>query len=198
MDDNNKQQTPSPKLRKHFVHKRRFIIWVIVSFIIIAAAGVYFVYFNPFNNSQDSNSQATDAAITKKKETISKVESLVTDKGSQAGQSFLDTELAKTSDPKEQAQLYMDKASLADSIPGGSDKVKALEYAYKAEGLSPNEETALMIAVFEENQNDIPNAIKYYKLFLERFSKNSNEVLYRKVDYDYYTTYVGELEASIK
>ena len=197
MDDSNTQQTPSPKSRKHFVHKRWFVIWAIISFIIIAA-GVYFVYFNPFNNSQDSNSQAADTAITKKKETIDKVESLVTDQGSQAGQSFLDTELAKTNDSKEQAQLYMDKASLVDSILGGSDKVKALEYAYKAEGLSPTEETALMIAVFEENQNDIPNAIKYYKLFLERFSKNSNEVLYGKVDYDYYTTYVGELEASIK
>lgn len=197
MDDSDIKQKPVHKLRKHFAHKKRFIIWAIVSFVVIAAAGVYFVYFNPFN-SQNSNTQAAEKAAAKRNEISGEVESIVSDKGSQAGQTFLDDELAKTGDSKEQAQLYMSKAALVGSLPGGNDKVKALEYAYKAESLSPDEETALVIALFEESQNNIPNAIKYYKLFLERFSKNSDEVAYSKVDYDYYAARVSELEASIK
>lgn len=194
-EDSTTQQTPTPKLHKHFVHKKRFIIWAIVSLVVIAVAGVYFVYFN---NIQDSNTQAAEKAAAKRNEISGEVESIVSDKGSQAGQTFLDDELTKTGDSKEQAQLYMSKAALVGSLPGGNDKVKALEYAYKAESLSPDEETALVIALFEESQDNTPNAIKYYKLFLERFSKNSDEVAYSKVDYDYYAARVGELEASIK
>lgn len=202
MDDSDKQKKSAPKLKQFFIRKRLFVIWGAALLITAAAVGVYFLYFNPFNdnsNNQEKVAQVSEAEVAKKHDLYNETDSIVSEEGYQAGQDNLDIELAKTSDPREQAQLYILKASIAGSSSIESDLVKALEYAYKAESLFPSEETALVIASFEDSQNNIPDAIKYYKLFLERFSNNSDRSLYiyRQADYDYYNARVSELEAGI-
>ena len=198
MINSDHQQKPVHKLRKHFISKKWLIISIIVFLFIVGSLSVWVFFTRNSLNVTDSNIKALDLTAAKANEVTKKVEAIVTNKGPQAGQDYLNTELVKTSNPKEQAQLYINKSALASSAMGGSDGIHALEYAQKAEDLSPDAETALSVALLEEGQGNIPVAIKYYKLYLERSPKNSQSIEPSEDDYDFYVARVARLEKGTK
>jgi len=187
--DNKKHQKPAHKLRRFFVHNKWPLI-IVSLIILVSVAGGGFVYFNSLNVKESAQPK-----LTNRDEISIKADSIVKDEGYKAAGVFLDNELSKTDDSTIQSHLYINKALLASSPAGGSDESKALEYSLRAEELSPDEETAQMIAVHYENLGDLTNAIKYYKIYLSRLPDGSAGSL--SSDYDYYQIYVSELEAAL-
>jgi hypothetical protein len=116
--------------------------------------------------------------------------------GPEAGQAVLDERLTQATDNKEKAAIYSQKATLAASPSGGGDTSKALEYAYLTEEQDPTYASAIYIADLEyyENDNKV-NALKYYKLYLERLTDQAIDL--NPGDKAYYEQLVQEIEASL-
>jgi ABC-type Na+ efflux pump permease subunit len=186
MNDSNQHKKMAPKSSKRFFQKNRLVIGFMVIVIIILGFVGGWIYIS---NQKSTNETKVDD--------LTKVYAIVSDKGYDAGKSYLENELKKTNKPSEQAEINKNLAIITGSVSGGNSKGKALVYAYKAEKLHPSGETAMIIATFEEFMGNIQKAIKYYKLYLERMPK-SLSTQSGQSDYDYYATRVSELEAGLK
>jgi|GEM_PF-3032845 len=193
MDKVNKHKN-SPFLKR--LIRRKWLVAIMVFFVIaILAGGGYFIYTKiiiPDNTKSDNTKQEIAKS---KSEDYSKATSVAAKDGPEAGQNILDKELTKTTDVKAQAEIYLNKSTLAGSFIGGLNKVKALDYSYKAEGLYPDFRTALSIASLEEKSN-VQNSIKYYKLYLERAPKDSANS--EPGDYEYYSSKLKQLQGLVK
>lgn len=185
--------------------KQKKIIYVataIVTVLLIVAAS-FFVY----TVSQGSKQVTTDdqtrraagiptaADLANRQQLDSQALAAAKDKGAAGGQAVYDTQLNATSDKKQQAVIYSQKAAFASSPSGGNDLKSALDYAYKAEGLAPDYGTAILIAQLEESLKDIPNAVKYYKLYLARL--NPEAIALNPGDKEAYEAKVLELEKQL-
>lgn len=120
---------------------------------------------------------------------------LVVEKGYEAGQEQLDTQLNEAKDNQQKAALYLDKASLAVAQPVDAiDYAQALEYAYQSEALDPTYESAALIAQIEDYAlSNIVIAIKYYHLVLERSTPEIKDL--NPGDYEAIQARLTELEA---
>lgn len=84
--------------------------------------------------------------------------------------------------------------------PSGDYK-QALEFANKAEELYPSTTSILTVAIIDEKLNNKTEALKNYKLYLERMKKfldsysGDFKSTYQR-SYDNYKTYVEKLEAA--
>lgn len=186
MSYNAKEHKQAKKLHKiHFSKK-----WIIIIILIICSAvgGGLFVLNHYSTVSNGSKTETTRVEIKKL------LDSEVKKSGAKAGQDLLTTKSNETSNSQEKSQIYIEKAVLAGSVVGSSDNTKALEYAYQAEKYYPNKETAYSVAFYEEKLGNIINAIKYYKLYMDRLSNSEDD----RIDFDYYSAYVKKLEAGDK
>jgi len=167
-------------------NKKVIVLCIVAVIVLIIAVMGVLLYMH---KAQDSKAEKTG-----------QLSDTVYKDGFNAGQKLLDEDLKKTTNPEEQSKIYINKATLM-SQANDADKTKALEYAYKAESLFPNENTAMLIASLEEAQKNTSNAIKYYKLYLERLSKkitsqDPEDMTVR--EYNYYKKHLEALEKSIK
>ncbi|MEI6850418.1 MAG: hypothetical protein WCK26_00445 [Candidatus Saccharibacteria bacterium] len=177
---------------------KKWLIIIIILLISCSVFGVYYIYNNFFTQKKSVQTiKEKDKLVDNSNILTVKVEAKISESGYQAGQNLLDEELQKSSDPKDQAQIYSLKSMYTGSYGGGNDKVKALEYAYKAENLYPDKNTALSIATQERYQNNIPNAIKYYKLYLERAKNGPVLIGQEQDDYDFYELELKKLESGV-
>lgn len=180
----------------------RFIatIFIVASILTV----IFFVIVRYSNDAGVSGVNSSSVAVKNEdaeQERIAiakKVDALVMDSGPESAQEYLNSEIKSATDAEEEAQLYIDKAVLAGSLPGGQNYAQAIEFALKADGLYPTEESALIVANIEMNQNNIPNAIKYYKIYLDRASKGLEGEALDDSTYDYYYRLISDLEAGIK
>ena len=186
-ENDNQQKKPS-KPHKHLSRKK--ILVIITSIILSIIIGTCVIYFGL--NKNNDKTKSDDTFLNHKKRT-DKMTDIIADGGVEAGKTYLDNELKKTSDAKERSQIYQDKAVLIASHLGGEDKETALGYAYKAEEIYPSEGTALLIASIEDDLGHISNAIKYYKLYLSRLPNKTDSL--NKTDYDFYSARLSELES---
>lgn len=115
--------------------------------------------------------------------------------GPAAAQQVFDDKLQTTTDDQQKSDIYIQKATLAGSATGGSNLAQALEYAYDGEEVSPTYATAILIASLEEQLGNKANALKYYKLYLDRLTDEANQL--NPGDKDAYTRKVQQLEAEL-
>lgn len=167
-------------------NKKAIILCIVVVIALIVTVMGIILYLNKIQDSKaEKTAQLSDTVYTQ---------------GFDAGQKVLDENLKKTTNPEEQSKIYINKATLM-SQANDDDKTKALEYAYTAERLYPTENTAMLIASLSEAQKNTTNAIKYYKLYLERVSKkitseDPNDMTVR--EYNYYKKHLEALEKGLK
>lgn len=88
---------------------------------------------------------------------------IVAEEGREAAREFVDEKIASVESDEEKAMLLIYKGTLSSDIPGAP-----IEYAQQAEDLSPSYTSASALATYYELEGDNANAIKYYKLMLER------------------------------
>lgn len=144
---------------------------------------------------QESETTTSGDTSSLNNDVYDQVQSIVSKEGMEAAQIFLDEKISQTNNETEQAQLYLEKSSLSSN---DENKNQALEYAYNAESLDPNEKTAFWVAIAEESVGNIEEAIKYYRLFLERAPDRESDIESSDgIDYDFYENHVKELEASL-
>lgn len=166
-------------------------LWLIIGAIILLglglAAAAYFVI--PLFNSAKTNDENNTGTTSKyTPSTYDQASSIATSQGYAAGQKMLDDKLSATQSPAEQASIYTSKATIAMN-----DKKydEALSFALKAEQIQPTKGTADLVAQVYELKNDKPNAIKYYKIVLGRFS--NKDKITTPDDYSYYQSKLQEL-----
>lgn len=116
------------------------------------------------------------------------------DKGEAAGQAVLDAQLAKTTDAKEQAIIYGNKASLALSTDGGGDQTTALSYALKSDALNPTGDSAEVLASLFANSGDKKNAIIYYQKAIDRIGDYNLAGARNQAFVDFYKQQILELQ----
>jgi hypothetical protein len=116
--------------------------------------------------------------------------------GAEAGQAVFNEQLAATNSKSEKAAIYSQKAELALTPAGGANTAQALEFAYLAEQEAPTYATALFIAEIEFNDmNNRTNALKYYKLYLERLTDEG--IALNPGDKEYFEQRIREIEESL-
>ena len=95
---------------------------------------------------------------------------IVESQGRDAARDFVDEKIASVESDEEKAMLLIYRGNLSSDIPGAP-----LDYAQQAEDLSPSFTSASALATYYELEGDNENAIKYYKLMLERASEDFAE-----------------------
>jgi len=194
MDENNKHKNP-PFLKRLF-RKKWLVVIIVVIFVTLLTGGGYFIYNKYFVSVKESSNKQTakqaDQEITS--EDISgQMYNISSKNGIDAGQRYLDDKLETANDNAVKALVYIRKAELTSSLLGNHNYTKALEYSYKAESLSPSADAALSIALYEDKSGNTANAIKYYKLYLERNPKGADDA--ETNNFGYYTSRIKELES---
>jgi len=154
--------------------------------------------WNP-GQSQEEKKQAEDSQkaaveVQKNQATYNKALEAAQNEGPEAGQGVLDTALTTAGSDAEKAVIYQQKSSLASSGSQQPDTESAIEYAYEAEKLNPTYGSAILIATLEDRNNNSVDAIKYYKLYLERLDETAESQ--NPGDRQYYERRVAELEAA--
>ena len=194
MDKNNKHKNPS-SLNRLF-RKKWLMSIIIVFFVALLAGGGYFIY-NKYSVSiiDSSNKQTAKQADQEiiSEDISGQMYNITSKKGIDAGQKYLDDKLETANDNAVKALVYIRKAELTSSLLGNHNYTKALEYAYRAESLSPSADTALSIALYEDKSGNTANAIKYYKLYLEKKPKGVDDA--ETNNYEYYSSRIKELES---
>lgn len=151
--------------------KRIALIASIISLIVITATVLTYFFF--FRTTPQAATTKTDKAtqnqpVSKKNEALrTEATSLLQSKGQAASQQKLDEALTATTDNTDKSYIYTLKIAVASAAAEPSYQT-ILDYAYQAEKLNPTYETALNVAEIEKQMANKPNAITYYKLYLER------------------------------
>lgn len=181
----NKLKLVKNKLSNIRIKKSTFVIAIISCAMVGSFAAILIVN----NNKLQNGTVGTPA------ENFAKASDVAQKSGAESGQKVLDDKLKQTNDSKIKAELYLNKATLASTLVSKNDYTKALEYAYESEKLNATANSALAIATMEEMKNNITNAIKYYKIYLERTPKPTSG---SSDGYAYYVSHVKELESKNK
>ena len=186
------------KLNKHFSRKKWLIIGLLV---IVFISGIFsgWLFIVSQKKSENSSVTATQPRSliqgAEKEKIVNELDTVVAKSGPEAGQAFLDSRISKTTGKQELSLLYSVKSTYSAFNVSESSQSDALKAAYKAEELGPTEDTAYVIAYLEENYGSLNNAIKYYKIFLNRIPKPSQ--MYDN-DFEYYSDYAKKLETGSK
>lgn len=199
------------------------IILFIVVAIVFLGFYLFSDYFKNEEGSKSNGTTSTSLTSATGSDLSTEAVAIAAESGYEAGQEYLDQALESASASSDKATIYLYKASLANSNKISADTSinsddsgsttnvdgtgsgytsvvptteTALEYAYKAEELSPSAASAITIASLEETIGNLENAIKYYKIYLER-GANSYDATNQDSDYDYYSNYIKELKVKL-
>lgn len=83
--------------------------------------------------------------------------------GKEAARAYVDEKIAGAATNSEKAMLLVYKSTISNDVPGAP-----LRFAQEAEALDESYTTASALASYYELAGDNANALKYYKLMLER------------------------------
>lgn len=161
MTDSNKQQTPASPARKHFSHKKWWIIVAIFVVLFLAGAVASWLYV-----SNQKTAQKQEAALLQAKrsqevnQTAGAAEKLINNGKPEEAKAVYDTAIKQTTDPYQKSILLLSKANLSLNDEKYDD---ALAIAKEAEAINQNSVVTQYIAQVYEAMGDAPNAIKYYQ-----------------------------------
>lgn len=164
MSSNNIQQSTLPKVKKHLSIKKRIIIAVIAIVIVTAGVLTWLYLNNYFSNRPVVNKQ--DLAIVASQTAVSSIIS----GDYNGGQKALDGSLSNATNPKDQAWIYIQKASVALNL---NKYTEAYDFASQAEKLSPDVNSAQMLAAAAAKKGDNADAIAKYELAISRITGKS-------------------------
>lgn len=174
--------------------KRRLSKPVLVSLIVIGAllvaGGGYLAVQRYFFASPDAQGPANPLSKTKE-DLYNKAVATVASDGAEQAQSEIGATLETLESDEDKSYAYTLKASLA---PPDTSQSEILGYYYEAEKLDPTFDTALNVATAEYYAGNKENALKYYKLYLERSIDKDGKNLDPQ-GRAYYEARVKELEA---
>ncbi|MEI6053918.1 MAG: hypothetical protein WCQ49_00940 [Candidatus Saccharibacteria bacterium] len=190
MSYNKKNHTSPDKTNKKIISKKVLIIGLTILLVIL---GGLFYYFYPILNKKDNTNEPAVSIV----ELNAEVDNLIENNLPQDAQKVLDDALVKAGDNDSvvKAQIYASKANLAQSAIGGNDFESALKFALEAERLNPTDNSALVVASLEESSGNKVEAIKYYKIYLDRYLKETEGATTDDSDYGYYSEHVNYLES---
>ncbi len=174
--------------------RKKIVIISIVMIVIGAGVGVYFMRDALFGGAPSKTSlpSSVDKNLNLKDITaVATAANTLSDSGAGPDkvQQVYDAAIESSTEPAVEAQYYIFKSS---AYINEKQYDQAFEAASKAESLSPSKSTAAELAEVYVLKNDKPNAIKYFKLAIERAgdpTDNSNYVV------EYYQQRITELEA---
>jgi tetratricopeptide (TPR) repeat protein len=147
---------------KKLLNKKRLVVAAIAITALIIIGIIIWWYMVSIHNHQST--QKYDESNSNKA-----IKSIITGDYS-AGQSALDKSLDATTDPKEQAWLYIQKSSVALNLKKYNE---AYDFAKKAEELNPDRTSAQMMADAAAKKGDNQEAISKYKLTISRITGTS-------------------------
>lgn len=188
------------------ISKKRTILFIaLTTVIVLIALYIFFLNKNTQDNKQKSEKSISNSDSLAKKYNLKNSDTygiayqVTKNDGDAAGQKYLDEQLKSTTDSKTKSKIYIYKSNLITSQAGGDTEL-ALEYAMKAESSYATDNTAIAIAIANEKLNNKSDAIKYYKLYLERMKKflDSYKGDYKSTyerNYEKYKSHLTELEA---
>jgi hypothetical protein len=110
-----------------------------------------------------------DASPAKGQSASSQAQSFELNGHQSAAQQLLDTAISHATNTKQEGALYEEKANLAY---GAGEYTQSIQYAQKAENLSPTVNRANWIASNAQVLGQNSLAVKYYKLELQRLGKS--------------------------
>lgn len=177
--------------------KSRILLTAGIILILLGVGlGVWWVLTH--NMTPSMTTQTSPSATNTKGDADAALYSLATktatDKGAAAGQAVLDAQLNKTTDTKEQAIIYGNKASLASSTAGGGNQTTALSYAIKSDSLNPTGDSAEVLAGMYAGSGDKKNAIIYYQKAIDRIGDYNSASATDQAFVDFYKQQILELQ----
>lgn len=179
-------------------HKKRFnkkvFFIVTIATVIILAIGVIALFIINSNNNTGDKSNNQPKAIDSETSLYDKVSLIIDNNGLDAGIDFIEEEIDSTDDPAQKAGLYITKSSILAMQDDKISKSEALKSAYDAESTYQSTGTALAIANNEERLGNLKDAIKYYRIYLERVPEEYRNDSESDYSYDYYSVYAEDLE----
>lgn len=157
--------TDSPKSGLISHSKRRRLLGVIVLLLVVGLGVVAGSFLGRSKQEQPVSRTETETKQTRPP-TISEQADKINFEGDyDKAQAFLDENIAKSSDPKEQSKLYETKALFALKAEKYED---SLEFAQKAEEINATRNSAVLIARSAEGLANKELAIEYYQKVLDR------------------------------
>ncbi len=166
--------------RKVFSSKKRVMIFIIALILVISGLFCYwyFIINKPSGVDILNNGSSTAdevAALDKSQNRYIQAVRAVSVDGYDAGQSFLDDEIiSNTNNDVERSYLYIQKSDLAIN---NANMDEAIAFAEKAEGFYQSRISAVTLAQLYEKKGDKANAIKFYKLTIERTTEDAKQML---------------------
>lgn len=171
---------------------RRTLIFAPIALIVAGAGYGVYIYFTSATSTAPGNEKGGTTAISTES-SFGKARAALLSEGPAAGQKVLDEELAKTSDPVDQAAIYGSKASIASSSEAGSDVKTAIDYALKAYELSPTSDNAALVAEMYRQAANNAKAIEYFKIAIDKIGDYSKADFQTQSAYKYYESLITEL-----
>lgn len=150
-----------------------YLIAAVIIIVLLALWGGFAIWNHQTATHLSKLQSAAKAQAAHPKPTVAtQATTLANTAGYQSGLSYIDSEIAKTTDKKIQGSLYEDKSSLAIN---DNDYAAALEYAQTAESLNPTANTAQLIAQAAEVLGNKQLAIEYYQKEISRLPANLDD-----------------------
>ena len=165
-----------PKRRLTNKAKRRALI--IGAVVVVLGVGAWLAWpaiggFFGLNQPKDDDTSqlpdidpATERKLVIQDELVERLQS----GGSEEAQAYLDEQLETASTDEEKSFILINKSTVASGNPG-----QALDYAQQAEEIEATYTSASALASLYEQSGDSRNALKYYRLMLERMPENFQE-----------------------
>lgn len=175
MDNQNSIPRPvdkdSPKDEKISHSKKRRLLTALLLMGIVALGAVAGLLINRSPKQQPT--PRTESPPTTRQPTISEQADKINFQGDyDKAQAFLDENIAKNTDPKEQSKLYQTKALFALNAKKYQD---SLGFAQKAEEINATRNSAVLIARSAEALGNKKLAIEYYQKVLDRTPETTAE-----------------------
>lgn len=162
------------------LHVRLWAIILLVVAIVAAVSGGMWAYYNDHHRKTTSSSNNMTASQGLSVNTVAKDQSithqalgLALNGQVSAAQQLLSNAIAQTTSAMQKGLLYEQKANIAY---GAGSYSQSLQYAQRAESLSPTADSANWIATDAMTLGQKPLALKYYKLELQRMGSTSGVV----------------------
>lgn len=170
MSDNEHRLVVS-RSKKHSLLVKRIAI---ITITVLLLAGVSYGIWYSIDLNNKSRIKTEQAEQLKKAEksfsTYNDALKVVSSGDYTGGQAIIDNSIKNTSDKVEQAKLYLQKSSIAYNANKFDE---AYDNAKKAEDLSPDVNSAKMMAAALAKNGDKTGAIKDYQLALSRITGTS-------------------------
>ena len=156
--------------RRRLSNKNKFI-FIIAGAVVVIGVGVWLAWptISGWFGSAQSEQQGPPPIAEVDEQTKrylavqDEATNLTETKGKEAAREFVDEKIAAADTNQEKAMLLVYKSTISSDVPGAP-----LQYAHEADELNPSFTSASALASYYELAGDNANALKYYKLMLER------------------------------